>query len=153
MGRNCAVCVHSDRQAIEAKIAAGTSLTMIAHRFEVWRTSLVNHMQKNHANRPAPPVPAIAVLPALVTVPEPDPEPEDDEPEDDSPPDSLAVALQLIESIAEDPGLRPSYRVKARQHLRALRRPLGLVLSASDFADPPPAADEADTEAEEAGAG
>ena len=145
MGRNCAVCVHPDRQAIEAKLATGASLTAIAHRFDVWRTSLVNHTEKGHASRPAPPVPTIAVLPALV-LPEPDPEPDAEDAEDDGPPDSIAVALHLIEAIAEDPGLRPSYRVKARQHLRALRRPLSPPLSASDFADPPPAAEEADAE-------
>ena len=144
MGRHCAICIHPERQAIEARLAAAASLTTIAHRFDVWRTSLVNHAEK-HLGRPAPPVPVIAVLPALVLpAPKLDAEPDAEDAEDDGPPDSLAVALQLIEAIAEDPGLRPSYRVRARQHLRALRRPIGPPLSASDFADPAPAADEAE---------
>jgi hypothetical protein len=32
------------------------------------------------------------------------------------------LAIDLLRLVAEDAGLRPSYRVKARQHLRTLRK-------------------------------
>lgn len=37
-------------------------------------------------------------------------------------PDAVALALDLLAAIAEDAGLRPSYRIAARRHLRELER-------------------------------
>ncbi|HVC62375.1 MAG TPA: hypothetical protein VND19_18685 [Acetobacteraceae bacterium] len=46
------------------------------------------------------------------------------EPAPEAPPDPVPattdVALRLLHQIAEDPMLRPSYRVAARRHLRRL---------------------------------
>ena len=36
---------------------------------------------------------------------------------------TIALALQILADIAEDPFMRPSYRAAARRHLRRLRAP------------------------------
>lgn len=43
----------------------------------------------------------------------------------DMPADTVTVALELLRRIAEDPILRPSYRIAARRHLRRLKGEAG----------------------------
>ena len=43
MSRSCSICTHQDRPAIEAALAAGTSVRRIASRFGLSKSSVARH--------------------------------------------------------------------------------------------------------------
>ncbi len=134
----CSVCLHFRRAALEQALADGASIRSVVRDFGVYREALLHHY-RNHPRLTEQQIREEEVL-AIEAPPESLPDP------DAKPVDPVTVAIAVLEAIAEDMLMRPSYRVRARKHLRELRRGAREELTASDFADAEPDQDGAEAE-------